>query len=442
MPTKTTTTKTATKATPVKATPAKAPAPLNAAEQSKANAATALTTFQHHSGALTEWTSTLADLTRRLGSGDVSVTSQQMDEAEREVKRWDILVAAATADVTRTSRAVINTSTALADALAPHLAKVIGLEPSTTWCQRSNEQMPENLPEALIVQTKTETNKGDGRLSGECTLYFSRSALHILPAAAALAKGLSDLGVMARVANGWTVKHPEGSTTHAFSINVEAVAPEIPVIAVAGATSEAARQGVGYVLGDVIGSAFRLTESSLLSLRPSLGSNGLFDRSMLQAVSVGTGIPSLYSDTTDEDGRRTVSILVDAKCRIVYPKTRRDFVQSLRSELPSRLGLIVGTAIPGAGRISAVRLAGPLHTADDLSSVDAQVLVSYVSTLPSGQEAPAYVPAPRAAVPLATDDDHLEPGDEDLSGYSPRVGSARDLDAHGDAVGTHPGVGA
>lgn len=441
MPTKTTTTKTTTKATPAKATP-KAPAPLNAAEQSKVNYATAMVTFERRESALAECTNTLSDLTSRLAGGDESVTAAQIDEAEREIKRWDLLVAAATADATRAARAVVNTSTALADAVAPFLAKIIGLTPSTTWQQRSNEQQPESVPSAVLVQTKTETDQGDGRLSGECTLYFSRTALHVLPDAAAVSRDLEGLGVKARVSIGWTVKHSDGSTTHAFTVKVVEVAPTIPVIRAASAVSENSRRLVGYALTDAIEPAFRLTKESLVELRPSLGSNGLMEDSLLQAVNVSTGVPSVYSDTTDEAGKRTVTVLVDAKCRVRHPQTRSRFVQGIRSELPNRLGLIVGTMIPGAGRVSAVRLAGPLHTADDLSSVDAQVLVSYVSTLPDGQEAPAYVPAPRAAVPRPTDDDHLEPGDEDLIGYSPRVGSARDLDAHGDAVGTHPGVGA
>lgn len=250
------------KTTPAKSTPAKAqakapakapapapvqaPAPLSAAEQSQADYAAALAIVRDREDALRNAAAALENLENRRHEGDESVTARQVRDAQDEVEHRNVLLNAARTKAKKAGKAVVNTSTALADALAAYLGEVLGLTPATTWEKYDPRTQPESVPAAVLVQTDKETMPGDGFLSGSAYFYFTRARLHALPSASALTESLERFDIQARVSDGFTTKHDDESTTHLFSLKVDKLAPAVPVIGAASALSEDTRKRIGY----------------------------------------------------------------------------------------------------------------------------------------------------------------------------------------------------
>ena len=433
---KTTTSKTTPSKAPAKAiptqAPAPAPAPLNVAQQSQADYAAALAVLREKEDALTKAAAFLEDLENRRHQGDESVTHTHVREAQGEVEDRNIYLNAARTKAKQAERALVNTSTALADALAPYLGKVIGLAPSTTWEKYDGNTQPDTVPAAVLVQTEKENASSDGFLSGTVAFYFTRTRLHTLPNASALAESLEGMGVQARVSDGFTTQHPDESMTHSFRVNVAELSPEIPVISAAGAVSETSRRRIGFAIGEVIEQAHKMHDSARDMRRPTIGGNSMAPTNSLMGVLVRTGLPSLYSDRPNGDGTRTVTALVNAECVVQYRNNRAAMANALLADLSSLVEKAVGRMIAGAGRISAVAVDGA-SIADDQGSVSAQVLVSYVSILPTDQEAPTVTAPSRTSA----ENDPLADVDDDLKDYA--LSLARQSDIHGDRMNTHPG---
>ena len=115
------------------------------------------------------------ELRAQLASGDESVSSSDLVNADAEVERASLLAVSAETGVKRATRDLVNDDTSLAEIFTAAVSEAVGMKATATALVPKPNA--DRTPALHVVQLKPSTVKG-GIVSGELDVRYYRDALH------------------------------------------------------------------------------------------------------------------------------------------------------------------------------------------------------------------------------------------------------------------------
>lgn len=305
---------------------------LTEAERVKAECAQTLVTAREY----------VEELRYRAGSDD-GITGSNLASADAAVEVAELRFSGAVRSRQRAERALVNTETILADAVAPAVQQAVKV-PVTVLTTRPTEA-PVDLPAAYLVQPKASTaDTIEGYVSGALDVVFYRTEVHREISAEAI-ESSADAQRIRLSARHHGSRDDGGVIVETVRLDVRIAYAPVPAI----------RRGAndGYRLSWFArGLASDVRDSMQLYDAPSAGIRyGSGDaNTRLNTVNVTSGESSMLADDTDASGlrRRVAEVRVTAGpghgCMWSPDQIRDKLVDAVEAQ--------AGTCVGGLGRVS------------------------------------------------------------------------------------------
>jgi hypothetical protein len=265
-------------------------------------------------------------------------TTDDLLHAEAAVRLIEQHMAGSAAAVAKAERALVNTSTDLAEAVVPFVEDVLGIRPRV---QAFHPTEPQPVPSAVIVQTKAATlDRRSGSLSGSVEVSFTRERLHREMEAAAFQRHAERHGGPTVRAHDGFASEVDGTFTERVRLNVAGVFPALPTVEPGGET-----EGIRNLCADVLSSVDTRTDG--------------YDADRGQRrrlVALDSTARAVVSDKLTRQERCTVVEVTFVGSPTYTDPVSRLSLDVIREEVERAARGLVGRAVETLGRVASVSI--------------------------------------------------------------------------------------